>query len=391
MTASRLALAYALDLFLGDPEWFPHPVRWFGAMIQAGERGLRKASDGPREELLAGAALTGAVVATAWAMGRPRNGAWQVSLAWTALATRSLLEEASAVTRALEADDIDSARRRLARIVGRDTAHLSESEIARAVIETLAESACDGIVAPLFWLAAGDVSGAMSYKAINTLDSMIGHPEPPYRYFGRVAARLDDAANFLPARLTALGIVTAAKLQGLDAQRARQLWWRDGGKHASPNAGQSEAAMAGALGVRLGGTNSYEGHPHHAPLLHAEGRTPTVRDAKTAWSLVAIVSGLAFGAALLAVAGRRRTMIAHGGDVWQAGVELGIPASELLDFSANINPRGLPPRARARLIQRRRRSAIAGLLSRSMRGASAQGFERTVRSGLQIDRRRARS
>jgi adenosylcobinamide-phosphate synthase len=190
----------------------------------------------------------------------------------------------------------------------------------------------------------------MSYKAINTLDSMIGHPEPPYRYFGRVAARLDDAANIVPARLTALGIVTAARLHALyttsavlapiggvcfslpsrcgqakacptsDEELAKQLsaqcidgsnsyriWRRDGDKHASPNAGQSEAAMAGALGVRLGGDSSYDGHPHSTPLLNADGRTPTLRDAKAAMSLVAIVSGLAFGAALLAVAwGRRR-------------------------------------------------------------------------------------
>ena len=231
---------------------------------------------------------------------------WQALLAWTALATRSLLEEACAVIRALEADDLDLARQRLARIVGRDTAHLDETEISRAVIETLAESACDGIVAPLFWLAAGGVSCAMSYKAINTLDSMIGHPEPPYRYFGRVAARLDDAVNLVPARLTALSIVAAAKIQGLDAGCAQRIWRRDGDKHASPNAGQSEAAMAGALGVRLGGANFYDGHPHHTPLLNAEARPASVPDAKVAVSLVAIVSGLAFGAALLVVARRRR-------------------------------------------------------------------------------------
>jgi adenosylcobinamide-phosphate synthase len=210
------------------------------------------------------------------------------------------------VVRALEAADLDLARQRLARIVGRDTAHLHETEISRAVIETLAESTCDGIVAPLFWLAAIGVSGAMAYKAINTLDSMIGHREPPYRYFGRVAARLDDAVNFIPARLTALGIVTAAKLQGFDSGRALQIWRRDGDKHASPNAGQSEAAMAGALGVRLGGISSYDGHPHHTPLLNAEGLPPSVRDSNAALSLVAIVSALAFGAALLAVGWRRR-------------------------------------------------------------------------------------
>jgi adenosylcobinamide-phosphate synthase len=300
MTAPRLAVAYGLDLLLGDPEWFPHPVRGFGAMISVGERQLRRLGGEPATELLAGAALTGCVVSVAWALGRPRNAVWQVLLAWTALATRSLLGEACAVIRALEADDLALARKRVARIVGRDTADLDSSGICRAVIETLAESACDGIVAPLFWLGVGGVPFAMSYKAINTLDSMIGHPEPPYRYFGRFAARLDDAASFIPARLTALGILCAAMFRGFD------IWMRDRSKHASPNAGQSEAAMAGALGVRLGGPSSYGGHLHDAPVLNAEARRPSVRDARAALSIVAVVSGLAFGAALLVVAWRPR-------------------------------------------------------------------------------------
>jgi adenosylcobinamide-phosphate synthase len=146
----------------------------------------------------------------------------------------------------------------------------------------------------------------MAYKAVNTLDSMIGHPEPEYRYFGRVAARLDDAANFIPARLTALGIVAAAKVQGLDARGAREIWLSDGDKHASPNAGQCEAAMAGALGVRLGGRNSYEDRVHNSPQLCAGGRPPSVRDARAALSMVATVSALAFAAGLLVAMARRR-------------------------------------------------------------------------------------
>lgn len=305
MTPLRLTAANALDLVAGDPEWFPHPVRFFGALIQLGERWLRRLGRDPVVETLAGAALTGSVVSIAWASGRPNNAAWQIMLAWTTLATRSLLNEADAVVRALESGDLELARMRLARIVGRDTRHLDESEIARAVVETLAESACDGIVAPLFWLVAGGASCAMAYKALNTLDSMIGHPEPPYRYFGRVAARLDDAANLAPARLTALAISAAASMHRLDAGRSLQIWWRDGSKHASPNAGQSEAAMAGALGVRLGGTNFYEGGPHDAPLLCADGHPPTTRDARAALSIVATVSGIAFGVALLILTRKR--------------------------------------------------------------------------------------
>jgi adenosylcobinamide-phosphate synthase len=283
MTTPELSLAYAIDLLAGDPEWFPHPVKLFGLLIKAGDRRSSR-------EMLAGTALTLVVVGTGWAMGRPKNPVWRVLMAWTTLATRSLLDEARAV---IDADNLPLARQRLARIVGRDTAELSETEIARAVIETLAESACDGIVAPLFWLAVGGVPFAMAYKAINTLDSMIGHSEPPYRHFGRFAARLDDAASFIPARLTALGIIAVAP-------RAWPVWRRDGNKHLSPNAGQSEAAMAGALAVQLGGPSTYDGHPHNAPLLNVEGSAPTMQDARAALRIVAIVSAIAFGLALLA-------------------------------------------------------------------------------------------
>lgn len=302
MTPQRLSAAYALDLCAGDPPWFPHPVRIFGLLIEVGEALLLRYTRDPRTEMLAGAILTGVVVSTGWISGMPRHAAWQVTLAWTTLATRSLLQEAGAVVRALEAGDIDTARIRLARIVGRDAGHLDESEIARAVIETLAESACDGIVAPLFWLATAGLPAAMAYKAVNTLDSTIGHPEPPYRYFGRVAARLDDAANLVPSRLTAVAIAAAS----VDPRRSLEIWWRDGGKHASPNAGQSEAAMAGALGVQLGGTNFYGGQRHDAPLLHPEGRPASVRDARAALSIVAAVSGVAFGLAFLILARRSR-------------------------------------------------------------------------------------
>ena len=310
MTAAQLGLAYAIDLAAGDPEWLPHPVRLFGFIIRRGERRLRRRSHTPTQETAAGALLTAAVVAAGWALGRPRNAVWRILLAWTALATRSLLSEAAAVIDALQKGDLVTARSKLARIVGRDTAHLDETGIARAIIETLAESACDGIVAPLCWLAAGGVSCGLAYKAINTLDSMIGHTEPPYRHFGVVAARLDDGVNFLPARLTSLAIVAAARFAGtkirkLDSAAAWRVWRRDGDRHASPNAGQSEAAMAGALGVRLGGASSYDGQAHFSSLLNEEGRAPEVSDARAALTLVAIVSGIAFGAAMLFTASRR--------------------------------------------------------------------------------------
>jgi adenosylcobinamide-phosphate synthase len=306
MTALRLTLAYALDLLAGDPEWFPHPVRLFGALIRSGEQALRRISgNSAGQDLLAGAALTGAVTSLAWASGKPKSPIYQVLLAWTTLATRCLLDETRAVIDALESGDLPLARRRIARIVGRDTQDLNESEISRALIETLAESACDGVVAPLFWLAAGGLPFAMAYKAANTLDSMIGHPEPPYRYFGRAAARLDDAANLIPARITALAIAASAKIHGMDARRSLAIWQRDGNRHASPNAGQSEAAIAGALGVQLGGTNYYDGQQHEGPVLFHEGRPASARDARVALTLVGTASFLVFGAAMLALAWRR--------------------------------------------------------------------------------------
>lgn len=298
MRSSHFAAAYALDLCAGDPEALPHPVRLIGAAITAAERRLRVAAT-PHEELVRGGLLTAAIVAASWAAARLATAAGapaQILLGWTALATRSLLDESAAVLDALDSDDLPLARARLARIVGRDTESLGESEISRAVIETLAESLCDGVVAPMLCLSVGGAPLAMAFKAVNTLDSMIGHREPPYTYFGRVAARFDDAAAFVPARLSAVAIIGAAALTGHDAVRARSVWRRDGRLHSSPNAGQTEAAMAGALGVRLGGMNYYDGEPSAKPVLGAEGRACARSDVRAAMGIVAVASLSAFAA-----------------------------------------------------------------------------------------------
>ncbi len=298
MTPSRLAAAYTLDWIAGDPRSFPHPVRLIGKAVSLGERLLRPGRS-RNADFLRGSFLTAAIVAGSWQAARitvRKGGAvFEILLAWTTLATRSLLEETTAVLDALDSEDLSLARCRLATIVGRDTASLPEPEILRAVIETAAEGLCDGIVAPLFYLALGGVPLALAYKAISTLDSMIGHFEPPYRYFGRSAARLDDGANFLPARLAAIAIIFVS--------RSYQSWLafcRDGRKHPSPNAGQTEAAMAGALGVRLGGMNYYDGRPSPKPQLYPEGRVPTRTDARASLRIVAL-SSLAFFATVLLV------------------------------------------------------------------------------------------
>lgn len=278
ISPASFALAYVLDCLIGDPTWLPHPVRWMGRMISGGESLLRRVTSAPSREFVTGLVLTVIVVGTfgfgSWILLRWLGGwnpklafAVSVNLAASTLATRSLLAEARAVRRFLVNGDLPSARQQVARIVGRDTQKLDEAEVTRAVIETLAESASDGIVAPMFYLAIGGVPGALAYKAINTLDSMIGHRDKHYEYFGKCAARLDDVASFIPARVTALLFVCAAWTLQLDWRGAWRIMRRDGAKHKSPNAGRTEAAMAGALGVRVGGTNFYDGQRQDGQYL----------------------------------------------------------------------------------------------------------------------------
>lgn len=313
---SVLAAAYLFDWIAGDPEWFPHPVRLIGRGIDEGERVLRRPGQTHAAELAAGGVLTlGMVVVAylstaktiAWMKERDRRLGFvaETLLAWTCLASRSLHDEASAVVNALEKHDIVLARQRLSRIVGRDTQSLSEQEISRAVIETVAESCSDGVIAPLFYMAIGGVPLAMSYKAVNTLDSMIGHADDRYFYFGKIAARLDDVANFVPSRLTALGITAAALIEDASPAAALETWRRDGAKHKSPNAGQPESAIAGALQVRLGGENYYAGELLASPLIGEEFAGPTVQKAKQSIRMVAVVSVVGALTALLLHRGRR--------------------------------------------------------------------------------------
>jgi adenosylcobinamide-phosphate synthase len=318
--SALLPAAYLLDQMAGDPEWFPHPVRLIGFAISRGEAALRRPDQTRAIEVVSGAALTLAIVgSTYWltaamireakSCSRSLGDATELLLGWICLAARNLEQEATAVTEALQRGDLPLARRRLARIVGRDTQDLDPSEISRAVIETIAESASDGIIAPLFYMALGGVPLAMAYKAVNTLDSMIGHADDRYLYFGRAAARLDDVANYLPARITALAIVTASPfVDRCDVRAAWRTWLRDGAKHKSPNAGQPESAIAGALHVALGGDNTYAGELIPAQRMGEEFPAPTARKSMRAIRLVSTASliGLAFGVLLTAVVQTRR-------------------------------------------------------------------------------------
>jgi adenosylcobinamide-phosphate synthase len=272
-------LGVALDLILGDPRGWPHPVRAIGWLIRRVERSVRVAlarfGGGPRAEVYAGAVLAtlviGLTMSLVWSLielsgelGGPATLLVRALLIYWGLAIRSLGDE---TLRVLEAPDLETARRELSMIVGRDTACLDESEIHRACVETIGENANDAIVAPLFWFALCGPVGLWGYKAINTLDSMVGYRNASYRYLGRVSARLDDLANVVPARLTWLLLSLAAGLVGSRGIEALRIGWRDGRKHPSPNAAWGEAAMAGALGVRLGGRSSYRGVSSDKPLL----------------------------------------------------------------------------------------------------------------------------
>lgn len=291
-----LIAALILDGLLGDPPWAPHPVRAFGTWALALEHALRALIPHP---LIAGLLATGLLLAgvggyTVLLFAVVGGGGWSAPASWSAsllavlllywaVARQDLVRHAEAVRQALAAGDLPEARRRVAMIVGRDPERLGESDIVRATIESVAENTVDGITAPILWAAAGAIlgagmarpeyvagvagrdgaaslaavaglgCGAILYRAINTLDSTYGYRNARYRRFGTVAARLDDLANWLPARLTAPVMVLLAPWVGGSTRAAWRTLWRDGRKHASPNAGLCEASMAGALGLPLGG------------------------------------------------------------------------------------------------------------------------------------------
>jgi adenosylcobinamide-phosphate synthase len=218
-----------------------------------------------------------------------------VGLAYTTLAGRDLFDHVRAVSRKLIDGNLVGARHAVSLIVGRDTATLSEPEVVRATIESIAESTADGVVAPLVYLAIGGAPLALAYKAINTLDSMIGHRDPRYIDFGWASARLDDLANWIPARLSAGLIVVAAGLATGQWSRTKMSWQilcRDGGKHSSPNSGRPEAAMAGALGIQLGGVNFYDGLPHEGAKIGDGTTSLTPDDIDRAIRITVITCGL---------------------------------------------------------------------------------------------------
>ena len=271
MVTAAIVLGFCLDLLLGDPEWMPHPVVYMGKAISALEKRLRRVFPANEQGLLRAGrvlaaalplgtlALTGLVC---WAAARlhPLLGLFvQMVWCWQALAAKGLYTESTAVQRQLEKEDLPAARKAVSRIVGRDTQALTEAGVAKAAVETVAENFSDGVIAPLLYMLLGGAPLALCYKSINTMDSMVGYKNEKYLYFGRAAAHLDDAANYVPSRLAALLWILCAGLCGQSLPGAWRIWRRDRRRHASPNSAQTESACAGALGVQLAGPAWYFG------------------------------------------------------------------------------------------------------------------------------------
>jgi adenosylcobinamide-phosphate synthase len=302
-TALGLLLGAAADLLLADPRR-GHPVAGFGAVALALERRTW------HDSRVAGAGhalvLTGAAAALGTALDRGtrrRPVARTLGTAaatWTVLGGTSLGRAAATMQRALTAGDLPAARAALPALAGRDPRELDEGDLARATVESVAENTSDAAVAPLFWGAVAGVPGLLAYRAVNTLDAMVGHHSPRYERFGWAAARLDDVANWLPARATAVLTTACAPLAGGSPRGALRVWLRDGAAHPSPNSGRCEAAVAGALGLRLGGRNVYGSRVEVRPPL-GDGRPPTASDIRRA---VRLSRAVWTAAVILAATGR---------------------------------------------------------------------------------------
>ncbi|MBI1926648.1 cobalamin biosynthesis protein CobD [Candidatus Poribacteria bacterium] len=272
--AMFLVFAYCLDLILGDPRWFPHPVRGIGWAISQLERGLKRGR-GERWTgvvlvlviVLGTYGLSFALIAMVTCLHRGISIALQIGMLWTTLAAKDLYIHTQQVLRPLIANDLSTARSMLSRIVGRDTENLDSSEIVRATVESIAENLVDGITAPMFYALIGGAPAALAYKAANTLDSMVGYKNERYRNFGWASAKFDDGVNFIPARLTGGLIPVVAAALRFDGRDSWRIFMRERKKHPSPNSAHAEAAFAGALNVRLGGTSTYQGVPSHKPYL----------------------------------------------------------------------------------------------------------------------------
>ena len=285
-----LLFGFGIDLLVGDPHGIPHPVVGIGKLISFLEKGLRRLfpkTDGG--EIAAGGVLWVLVVVICTALPAgilflcDRLSPWlrltvESLMCWQILATKSLKDESMKVYMALESGDLEESRHAVSMIVGRDTARLDDAGVTRAAVETVAENTSDGVVAPMLFLALGGAPPGFFYKAVNTMDSMLGYVEPPYKNIGLIPAKMDDAANFLPSRLSALLMLAAGFLLGLDGKNGWRIFRRDRRNHASPNSAQTESVCAGLLGVRLAGDAWYHGVLHRKQYIGDGNREITHQD-----------------------------------------------------------------------------------------------------------------
>ncbi|MEM1483787.1 adenosylcobinamide-phosphate synthase CbiB [Oscillospiraceae bacterium PP1C4] len=291
---SVIVYGFLLDLIFGDPHWMPHPVRWIGSLIALLEKPVRAIfPKNAKGEKIGGAVLTAltvgltaiAAVGVLWLAGHLGNlvaYAVEVLMCYQLFAARSLHDESMKVFSALKKGDLAAARTAVSMIVGRDTDRLTPTQVTKAAVETVAENTSDGVIAPLFFVMIGGAPLGFCYKAINTLDSMIGYKNDRYLNFGCFAAKLDDVVNFIPARISALLMVCAAFLCGLDGRGGYRIWKRDRRNHASPNSAQTEAVCAGALGIQLAGDAVYGGVVFHKQTIGDDLRPVATNDIRLA-------------------------------------------------------------------------------------------------------------
>lgn len=299
-----LIFGFILDLVLGDPHSVPHPVVWIGKLISALEKSLRRLfPKGVKGENLAGGVLwvLTVLISTAVPLGLLWLCHWvspwlhlavESIMCWQILATKSLRDESGKVYLALKTGDLEQSRYAVSMIVGRDTTRLDADGVTRAAVETVAENTSDGVVAPLIFLAIGGAPLGFFYKAINTMDSMLGYMEPPYKNIGLVPAKMDDVVNFVPARLSALLMLAAGALLKLDVKNGWRIFRRDRFNHASPNSAQTESVCAGLLGLRLAGNAWYHGVLHEKPYIGDEKRPICYEDIPLAGKLLYATAAL---------------------------------------------------------------------------------------------------
>ncbi len=305
-----LLLGFFIDLLLGDPHSIPHPVVWIGKLITATEKFVRRIfPQTVRGENIAGGVLWLIVAGISTAVPalllyaayriHPAAGLVLESImCWQILATKSLRDESMKVYAALKEGVPENYRRAVSMIVGRDTAELDDLAVTRAAVETVAENASDGVIAPMLFLALGGAPLGFFYKAANTMDSMLGYVEMPYKNIGLVPAKMDDVLNYIPARLSALLMLAAGAMLGMDAKNGGKIWRRDRRNHASPNSAQTESVCAGLLGVRLAGDAYYHGVLHKKPYIGDARREIEYEDIPRAGRLLyatAALSLLLFG------------------------------------------------------------------------------------------------